>query len=444
MFNPFNIEIHEFILSGVALEELKMLKEKKLAEGLFVEYKETFVSNEKIAHSIASFANSHGGWYFIGIEAESQTNIAKNFNGVDLSVRAQPLEDINNILKTHVNPMPRVHIKLTNLGNGKGIISVLIPESDDTPHLTKDGKIYRRNENSSDPIPETDRHTIDKLFEKSKTLDTYVNNFCKSDLIYPASQKGQAFLEVDMIPYPLNSVSIDIFSASKIEELKNFINSPYKILNSVEIGVPFDNIAASFNSITFRQTNKDEHLSFATLYFRLFSDGSVKIIIPLPNAIPPNTKFYDDFWGLLSEDNREIYFEKIIDGFNLFNTFNVLVGKYIEYLKKNGFNDNLLARYIISNSRRKILFFDSESYLNQVRENGINSCHANEIKIPDRIRNNFFKIDISEETLNLAPNFIFVVSSMGIFQQTYTESLSSDWIRYLEDEVERRKSTSSP
>ena len=65
-FNPFTKEIHE----PLAIDDLSELITRKVAEGLYVEYKSTFQSNEKTARSIASFANSYGGWYIVGIEAE--------------------------------------------------------------------------------------------------------------------------------------------------------------------------------------------------------------------------------------------------------------------------------------------------------------------------------------------------------------------------------------
>ncbi|MBT3184600.1 MAG: ATP-binding protein [Nitrospina sp.] len=61
VFNPFNKSFNE-----VQEGDLEILKE--LAEGWHVEYKREKTTPQKIAKSIASFANSHGGIYFLGIE----------------------------------------------------------------------------------------------------------------------------------------------------------------------------------------------------------------------------------------------------------------------------------------------------------------------------------------------------------------------------------------
>jgi predicted HTH transcriptional regulator len=61
MFYPFG---KSFI--KVKEKDLELLK--SVAEGWYVEYKKEKQNGKKIAKSISSFANSHGGIYFIGIE----------------------------------------------------------------------------------------------------------------------------------------------------------------------------------------------------------------------------------------------------------------------------------------------------------------------------------------------------------------------------------------
>ena len=62
MFNPFGKEFRE-----VKKADLEILR--SVAEGWFVEYKKLTLSGKRIAASVSSFANSHGGIYFIGIQS---------------------------------------------------------------------------------------------------------------------------------------------------------------------------------------------------------------------------------------------------------------------------------------------------------------------------------------------------------------------------------------
>jgi hypothetical protein len=61
-YNPFNKDI-----SQLEEDDLNKLIDK-VSEGWFVEYKGDFQNSKKISHSIASFANSDGGWYIVGID----------------------------------------------------------------------------------------------------------------------------------------------------------------------------------------------------------------------------------------------------------------------------------------------------------------------------------------------------------------------------------------
>lgn len=65
-YNPFDV------LAGEPLtpEELQKLVSRSVAEGYFVEYKSMPPTNEKMGRSIASFANTYGGWYIVGVTTE--------------------------------------------------------------------------------------------------------------------------------------------------------------------------------------------------------------------------------------------------------------------------------------------------------------------------------------------------------------------------------------
>ena len=61
-FNPFKKKLHD-----VDESDLETLRE--VAEGWHVEYKSEKPNAKSISKSISSFANSHGGLYFIGLKA---------------------------------------------------------------------------------------------------------------------------------------------------------------------------------------------------------------------------------------------------------------------------------------------------------------------------------------------------------------------------------------
>ena len=83
-YNPFKKKI-----SKLRQADLNILIENQVAEGWYVEYKKDFPSTNKIGHSIASFANSDGGWYIVGVEA-NEDNVATSILGFDITQYRRP------------------------------------------------------------------------------------------------------------------------------------------------------------------------------------------------------------------------------------------------------------------------------------------------------------------------------------------------------------------
>ena len=92
--NPFDKRIGEKLESN----DLQVLISNNVAEGYFIEYKSKFPSNKKIAKSIASFANTLGGWLFVGIKADKKHNNAENICGFKIEDNPDPIDKIREII----------------------------------------------------------------------------------------------------------------------------------------------------------------------------------------------------------------------------------------------------------------------------------------------------------------------------------------------------------
>lgn len=100
-FNPFGKPFEEI----TTVEDLKSLTREKVTEGWHVEYKSGMPSNESIAKSIASFANSRSGWFIVGVETDDKLS-AKNICGVEISSVQVETERLYNIAKSRILPCP--------------------------------------------------------------------------------------------------------------------------------------------------------------------------------------------------------------------------------------------------------------------------------------------------------------------------------------------------
>lgn len=196
MFNPFDKPI-----DSLREEDLQTLIGREVAEGLYVEYKREFPGNDKIGQSVASFANTYGGWYIVGIEADRQTNAAKVLVGIDLAVDKDPISKIREIAKSHIDPFPALETKLVQLSSGRSVLVVEIPDGQDKPFISRNGRIYRRQADSSDPVYEKDRYTIDQLYTEGKKFEeAFRKRLAEESELTPDDQRG--WLKLLISPYP--------------------------------------------------------------------------------------------------------------------------------------------------------------------------------------------------------------------------------------------------
>ena len=419
----------------INLQDIISLKQREVAEGLYVEYKSDFPSTTKISHSIASFANMHGGWYFVGIE-DDENNVPKEFPGFDLSTHTEPKEKIRNIVVGNINPIPLFHSKLLDVEDNRGILIVYVPESYETPHITRDGRIYRRHGEGSDPIPETDRYTIDKMYEKSKKFDHMIETFCQRELAVSQEQKAQGWLEIYFLAYPLDKLFIDDFVEKQYaDEILNFFKENINLYKAISMGIPFNNLSTSWKSIILRQTTP-ESLPYVTLTFQYYKNGNAKIIIPFeylnPITLPQIYKSSEVFKKLFSKLSERTGPQlcNIIDGWKLYNTYLILVGKYVELLRKSGGQDFILARYRLINTWRHVLFFDSQGYVNHLDKFGVPVCLRNKSDIPGWTNNNFIKDKVPEENTGLSGQFVYILECLGLNPMSFLD-MTKDWITYL-------------
>lgn len=127
-FNPFNKNIHE-----LEYDDLKSLIENEVSEGWTLEYKQEIVKSKDIAKSIASFANSEGGWYIVGIKEKENTSTAGEIIDLDLEITKKPDNTINTAIKSNVKPIPTFEIKLLENPNepNSGVVVVYVEKGYD-------------------------------------------------------------------------------------------------------------------------------------------------------------------------------------------------------------------------------------------------------------------------------------------------------------------------
>ena len=253
-YNPFDKQPSEPLTES----DLRTLVDNRVAEGFYVEYKSSLPETSKIAKSIASFANTYGGWLFYGISANKTSNTPEIINGLDLMEHKDPIATIRDAVRHKTNPIPFFQIQSCLLANGRTVTIVHVPSADNTPIVTYDGRIYRRAHDSSEPIPESDRHTIDELFQRGQKKNDIFKNFA-DDRRNLEGTAHPSWVSIYISPENVNPYHWkDTRSNNALKQLLKLTATPSSVsvpeVLQFSVGTPFKIATRTSSSIILRQT----------------------------------------------------------------------------------------------------------------------------------------------------------------------------------------------
>lgn len=315
------------LLFGKAIDqwtetEVRRLIDEQVPEGQIVEYKQGF--NKNIPKCVASFANSLGGWLFVGVSEQSKEDTNKNKVDIPKEIIGvqeyiNPCLKVTHIIRDTISPVPIFHPKVIEIFvDEKKVLVVYVPGDQNTPFITlKDGVVYSRINSSSAPV--NDRYVLERLIEKGRRYSEEIEAFCRDDRIVLSEERYRAkpWLHLYLLPYPLKN-EYDYSLVSKERSLELLKRSKEKPDISADIGhdyfrgerslFEFDSVRSNFNSVVFSKywhVDNDqipkETLDQAELV-EIFVDGKSRFHIPLleikQEDIPGYVKALGGFFNL--------------------------------------------------------------------------------------------------------------------------------------------------
>ena len=419
-YNPFKKTFDK-----VDKNDLDVLK--NISEGWFVEYKSIKQNGQKIARSISSFANSHGGLYFIGIEEDKITNYAKKIVGVKDSP-----DIVRDSLKGNLSHMPFFETFAIPLANGNHIIMVVVPEGENPPYINSDGKIYRRQGAGSDPIPETNRLIMDDLYNKAKNHDKKIEEFRRSNLGMTNSESEEPILEIYVNTKPFNKWFIEDFNKKDFIRMFSGSKTVKEGETSFNTHIPFDTLSTFHQGIYLRQIrNKD--LAFNGLTFEMDVFGNAKFFIPLERLDFSSMEAYlrECTSSAMTGYSKGIYNIRILDGGKLFSLIIGLLNLHEDFLTQINFPNDLEVKFRLSNCHRTLLFFRSEKFVDYIEKNGLPICMKEIQYFPNLavlVQNDEIKKD--DRLLHLLTQSSRVLEALGVSHEISTIA-SFDWLKKI-------------
>jgi hypothetical protein len=402
MFNPFGKKFTE-----LTEDDLQILR--KVSEGWYIEYKSIIPEAKKIAKSVASFGNSYGGLYILGIEAD-KNNCAINFPGVDIK-----LDIIHDAVKGNINPFPYFDCYTIGLKNGKSIIIITVEEGFEPPYIHNDGRIYRRQESSSDPIPETNRYSLDQLYNKSQEHKEKLENFRTIDYGICKGEENWSYLNGYINTKQLERTIItDLHTFDFQKKIINLFNEEFNIdeaaVGQINGRMLFNNVTAFNNSIIIRNIS---NIAYNTLTIELFSNGCMKFMLPITVRPISNSRSYSRILEYCRKHNIDDDDLKLIKWVPISNLCTELIGvfiKYFKFLKEYDCFDDIEFVFEGQNIWRVCLFSDEEEYFDYIQEYSLPIVIKDNIVYPEKP----YQIIFSNETDTINKDNSFIMGILGI------------------------------
>ncbi|ODS36656.1 hypothetical protein BEH94_11740 [Candidatus Altiarchaeales archaeon WOR_SM1_SCG] len=408
IFNPFGKPFKD-------VEEIDLNTLNTVAEGWYVEYKREKQKGKKIAKSISSFANSYGGIYFVGIEHDDKTNCAKNILGVDDSP-----DIIRDSVSGNLQPFPYFETFSIPLAIGKKVIMVVISEGGNPPYIHSDGRIYRRQEAASEPIHESNRHTVDMLYTKAEKYMKKLEEFRKIDYNFCMGESNP-HLEIFINTKPFNHFTVpDLFNNAKFSEILSKFSEKYTIKekigdSEVSIGgnIPFDTLNTYPNSIAIRQRIGND-ITYNGLTVELDIYGNTKILIPLINAkLDDYNKFDENYMNVTKKYHPDSFYSlTFLDPINIFGGIMGILNRYSNFLLSYGYEDSIEIKVRLINCYGSTLYFYSKRFIEHIEKCGLPVCMKEEQYFPE------VPIEIKNEDLKtkpfMSPLTVFSIVSMAL------------------------------
>ncbi len=426
MFDPFKKKPGE----NIALSDLQVLLTRHVAEGLFVEYKRTFpADNIKVARSIASFANSYGGWYMVGIESKPPENIPQSLCGIDLTQHPDPGAKVRDIAKSHIDPFPSFLSQLITLAPDRSVLVVQIPSNQDKPFVTSDGRIYRRNADSSDPVFEKDRYTIDRLYSDGRRFRKRFLALRKEPS--ESVTADQPNLSVVIAPYPGTiQRSESHFVVDNIAELLERTKQLFRIPfyeSSFDGNLPLNTGYAGGESLVFRQASPQAGYRGASIRMDL-TTGEAKIEIPLCFYSSSDIDAFEneEVRKLIENLGSPLYF---LDLGMAVIMLAGLVSFYFYWLDEQPLISEFRWAATLNNMKDVLPVFDDVEWSRHVERLGLPVLHQKRVLIPN---SGWYIWHVEDESMPLWQIIaLFTSFAVGIPENIFDGALSSSMKRVI-------------
>lgn len=279
-------------INGIEWSKLKSSDVQEViseGESFYFEFKDDRVSNKKIQEEVSAFANTFGGYIFLGVSDDKQIKGCSTWNE----------QRIHTTIHDAITPTPSFDVKKFTFD--AGIVYIIkIEEGSEPPYITSSGKIYERLSTGSFPI--NDSSKLLQIYNKREQL---LNKMEKKISIPPVCENvnniyGYIDTGFSLVTSDIQ-FAIDTFNKAN---LKTIAIETAKILNSISLSYIGNSIIFTPGGLSTHNGHLPAHINN---FLEIMADGSARMRILLINNNPENSSVNMIFPTTILRIYKEIY-----------------------------------------------------------------------------------------------------------------------------------------
>lgn len=258
-------------------------------ESFYFELKDDKVSNKKLMEEVSAFANTFGGYIFLGVTDKKQIEGCAEWNE----------QRIHTTIHDSITPTPSFDVKRFTIGTN--IVYVIrIDEGSEPPYITSSGKIYERLSSGSFVIKDSSK--LSQIYNKREQLLAKMERKISIPPVCENTNNIYGYIDIGFCLVASDiQVAIDIFNSANLEAIAK---EKAKLTSSFSLSHIGNSIVFTPGGLS---TQKGHLPANTNNFLEIMADGSARMRILLINNDQDDSSVNMMLPATILQSYKEIY-----------------------------------------------------------------------------------------------------------------------------------------
>ncbi len=266
-----------------------MLSGQDFEESFYFEFKNDDVSPKKVIEEVSAFANTFGGYIFLGVSDDKQIQGCVNWNE----------QRIHTTIHDSITPTPSFDVKRFTVDNNT-IYVIKVDEGSEPPYITNSGKIFERLSSGSFTIKDSTK--LSQIYNKREQLLSKMEKKISIPPVVEPSNNIYGYIDIGFSVASSDiHTALDIFNSADLKSIAKIISEKMQSFNLSYIG----------NSIVYTpggiSTPKGLLPAHVNNFLEIMADGSARMRILLINNDSEDSSINMLYSATVLNSYKEVY-----------------------------------------------------------------------------------------------------------------------------------------